>query len=200
MKLEEVTKIFAGTGFTVSKFAPIENQYWPSAYTELREANPWWLVTTEFGVIKIGWRKRVISIHWDETLIRGQVTPHDVTKDSDMVHAYTEAAATEYLTELRHLADVHEIATVEPALPRPVTIQIYAHSRDTNQFTVWHSDGAETDLTEFSQGYVPRGIGIGGGDALQLTVDIETGRILNWDAEKVKAHIATTIEEGKYDL
>lgn len=200
MKLEEVTLLFREAGFDVSNYKPIENQYWPESYTELRNANPWWLVTTQFGEVKIGWRKRVISIDWEKTLIRGEVTSDNVTKDSDLVHAYSMGDALEYLTELRRLADVHEIAVVEPPAPQPVTLQIYAYSRDTNQFTVWHSDGAETDLTEFSQGYVPRGIGIGGGDALQLTVDIETGRILNWDAEKVKAHIAKTIEEGKYDL
>lgn len=31
-----------------------------------------------------------------------------------------------------------------------------------------------------SNGYVPRGLGIGGGDDVHLDIDLETGQILNW--------------------
>jgi len=34
-------------------------------------------------------------------------------------------------------------------------------------------------------GYVPRGIGIGDGDYLSLNVDLDTGRIIDWDREAV---------------
>jgi hypothetical protein len=31
-----------------------------------------------------------------------------------------------------------------------------------------------------SDGYVPNDIGIGGGDYIEIDIDMETGRILNW--------------------
>ena len=42
-------------------------------------------------------------------------------------------------------------------------------------------------------GYVPRGFGIGGGDDVELIIDLETGQILNWkkpEAEIVREFIA----------
>ena len=32
-------------------------------------------------------------------------------------------------------------------------------------------------------GYVPRGIGIGGGDDVELDIDIETGQIIGWNSK-----------------
>lgn len=61
----------------------------------------WWLVKTELGLIKIGWRKRVICIDWSETPIRKLVTTDDVTKDETMVHAWSVGEAIKYLTTLR---------------------------------------------------------------------------------------------------
>jgi hypothetical protein len=40
----------------------IPNEYSPSSYY-----NPWFIVTTNKGPIKIGWRKRVINIDWSES-------------------------------------------------------------------------------------------------------------------------------------
>lgn len=39
-------------------------------------------------------------------------------------------------------------------------------------------DGKETE----SDGYVPRNIGIGGGDYVDIDIDMKTGQILNWKA------------------
>jgi hypothetical protein len=61
----------------------------------------WWLVKVDQGYIKIGWRKRVINIDWSETPLRKIITPDDVTKSGDMVHAWSIAKAIEYLTEVR---------------------------------------------------------------------------------------------------
>lgn len=38
-------------------------------------------------------------------------------------------------------------------------------------------------------GYVPVKMCIGGGDDVELVIDIETGTIQNWDAEKVRARL-----------
>ena len=62
--------------------------------------DPWWLVRTSRGLIKIGWRKRVINIDWSDTNLRVIVTPDDVTKSVVMVHAWSEEKAVEYLKAL----------------------------------------------------------------------------------------------------
>ncbi len=36
------------------------------------------------------------------------------------------------------------------------------------------------ELNLFKDGYVPYGLGIGGGDYVDLTIDTETGKILGW--------------------
>ena len=37
--------------------------------------------------------------------------------------------------------------------------------------------------------YVPLGIGIGGGDAVNLDIDVETGKIIGWNPELIKNFI-----------
>lgn len=82
----------------------LENQYWPEAYVEERRGSPWWLAHTEWGVIRMGWRKRVFSIQWEGTEYRGIITEDSTTKDAVMVHAWGYPKAVEYLSDLgRHL-------------------------------------------------------------------------------------------------
>jgi hypothetical protein len=76
---------------------PLVNQY------DADSKDPWWLVKTPAGLIKLGWRKRVISIDWSDTAIREVITDHDVTKDETMVHAWGIARAVEYLERLGFL-------------------------------------------------------------------------------------------------
>lgn len=71
---------------------------------EVCRKNPWWLVETQMGLIKIGWRKRVISIDWSATKIRAIITTDDCTKDESSVHAWGHAKAVEHLTNLRMIA------------------------------------------------------------------------------------------------
>jgi hypothetical protein len=75
----------------------------PDGYIRER-GSPWWLVQTPYGLIKIGWRKRVIDIDWSGTSVRAIVTEHSVTKEDTMVHAWSYARAVEYLAEWRRLA------------------------------------------------------------------------------------------------
>ncbi|SIT50453.1 hypothetical protein BN2476_830024 [Paraburkholderia piptadeniae] len=99
----ETRGLFEVSGFRVERIYRLENQYWPLApdYDQLRRESPWWLVKTPIGLIMVGWRKRVLSIDWEDTSIRAVVTEDDVTKDQTMVHAYSMAKAVEYLTGLR---------------------------------------------------------------------------------------------------
>lgn len=101
MKKEEALAIFMLAYFDVKAIYELPNEYWPEAYVVQRAESPWWLVSTEMGNIKIGWRKRVISINWEETGVECIVTDDDVTKGKFMVHAYSHAAAVKYLDALR---------------------------------------------------------------------------------------------------
>lgn len=109
---EKVLSLFMLADIKVLDMDEIPNQYWPRVpdYLELRDKSPWWLVYTEFGTIKIGWRKRVMQIDWnrfeDEKASAVIVTDDDVTKSPYNVHAYSEPKAVEYLQNLkRHMVN-----------------------------------------------------------------------------------------------
>lgn len=69
-----------------------------------RLSEPWLIVTTAIGHIKIGWRKRVIQIDWSQTdLVKTaeDLFPEEnVTKDKQMIHAWSYEKAKEYLSVL----------------------------------------------------------------------------------------------------
>lgn len=101
MKATFAIALFEMADFEIKSMHEIPNGYWPHAYIEMREKNPWWLFETEFGIIKIGWRKRVISIDWESTKIKiPDLTEDDVTKNDYLVHAWSYSKALEYLTNL----------------------------------------------------------------------------------------------------
>lgn len=52
----------------------------------------------------------------------------------------------------------------------------------------------EADGFEY-EGYVPSGLGFGGGDAFNISIDVETGQILNWKSDKVKDWIVNEFKE-----
>jgi hypothetical protein len=100
---EEVTSILTLAGLKPERMWELANGYWPlaPAYDDVR--SPWWLAQTSIGLIRIGSRKRVISIEWDACKVRGIVTTDDVTKGETMVHAWSASKAIEYLQRLRQL-------------------------------------------------------------------------------------------------
>jgi hypothetical protein len=97
----ETESILTLAGLPPERMWELANGYWPLApeYDDVRR--PWWLAMTSLGLIRIGWRKRVLSIDWEATPHRHVVTSDDVTKDDTGVHAYSTAKAVEYLTALR---------------------------------------------------------------------------------------------------
>lgn len=102
MKEEIARGLFAIAGIEIESIFKLANEYWPEHpdYEEIRRKNPWWLIKTRYGLIKIGWRKRVIKIDWSDTKLEKIITADDVTKDKSRVHAWTYTKALEYLIEL----------------------------------------------------------------------------------------------------
>lgn len=103
---EKLLALFIAAGITVRTVWELPNGYWPDApsYADVRRRSPWLLVKTEWGLVQIGWRKRVIQIDWSDTPVRGEVTTHDVTKSDVLVHAWSEERAVEYLKAWKALA------------------------------------------------------------------------------------------------
>jgi hypothetical protein len=62
---------------------------------------PWFIITTNKGRIKIGWRKRVIEINWDDSIIIENAEflfpNEDVTKFDKTIHAWELEKAKQYI-------------------------------------------------------------------------------------------------------
>lgn len=63
---------------------------------------PWFIVTTKIGRIKIGWRKRVIEIDWEDTIETTEFADNlfpgeDVTKGNKYIHAWSVEDAKRYV-------------------------------------------------------------------------------------------------------
>lgn len=65
---------------------------------------PWFIITTNKGRIKIGWRKRVIHIEWTDTIIKENAEKmfpnEDVTRFDKVIHAWGPEKAKEYINLL----------------------------------------------------------------------------------------------------
>lgn len=95
--------LFVGAGFQITEEYELMNMYWPRnpAYFQMIIDNPWYLFKTQYGYIRVGWRKRVISLNWESTELRTIITEDQTTKDPDMVHAWTYADLSKYLFALK---------------------------------------------------------------------------------------------------
>lgn len=62
---------------------------------------PWFIVTTEIGRFKIGWRKRVIHLEWADTVVSKSAEElfpgEDVTKFERTIHAWGLDKARQYI-------------------------------------------------------------------------------------------------------
>lgn len=116
----DVRALFNVVGIPILHLHELPNHYWPRTleYRVLRESSPWWLVETPYGIIKIGYRKRVLHIEWGRTKARIIVTPDNVTKDTTHVHSYDKPSTVAYMArlaeELRRLERLDLTSKVEP--------------------------------------------------------------------------------------
>ena len=108
-KWEFFAALFTLADIKVLNVWELANCYFPPVFVVGRTNTPWWLVKTEVGLIKIGRRKRVWVIDWEDTPIRKIITSDEVTKNETIVHAWTEEKLLEYLKVLRE-----EMVSVRP--------------------------------------------------------------------------------------
>jgi hypothetical protein len=103
----EFREIFAKAGFTEIQMISLPNEYCPCEHCP-----PWFDVTTELGTFKIGWRKRVVCINWNNTVPATEgyqcltyklFEDEDVTKGEGYIHAWGYDKATDYLARLHDL-------------------------------------------------------------------------------------------------
>lgn len=76
----------------------------PNEYGNGTHGTPWLMVTTPKGRIKIGWRKRVIVVDWEQSVNQQtaeELFPdEDVTKSGKMIHAWFYDKAAEYIKKI----------------------------------------------------------------------------------------------------
>lgn len=89
---DKLLKIFEDANIVVLQYWDVKNQYYG-------DRADWLLVKTKYGLITIGWRKRVITIDWGDTKIK-HVVSHDVTKGVYMCHAWSYAEAKDLLKQV----------------------------------------------------------------------------------------------------
>jgi len=101
---DQAQSILLLAGLSPLRMWELANGYWPDTpvYDDVRR--PWWLAQTSLGLIRLGWRKRVLEIDWGATDIKAIVTDDDVTRGETMVHAWSVEKAVAYLRRLKELA------------------------------------------------------------------------------------------------
>lgn len=99
---KEIKGILDRSEIPYTEMVMIPNQYHPNP--DSTYYGPWFIVETPKGRIKIGWRKRVISIDWSRS--GWSATGKDVVEDPDVthweqgVHAYGADKAVEALRKI----------------------------------------------------------------------------------------------------
>ena len=101
--LKEFKNCFTKAGFEDFVLIPIPNEYCHDI-KNCTICSSWFNVETKWGIIKIGWRKRVINIDWSHIgRVDGKALFEDqeTTVDKHMVHAWGYEKCIEYLEKLK---------------------------------------------------------------------------------------------------
>jgi hypothetical protein len=101
-EIEFFQDVLKGAGMADAPIRIIPNEYHSGIYN-----NPWFIIESKWGPIRIGWRKSVINIDWSDSRIKhkGRVLLkefHDkgITIDDQYAHAYGKDNAVTYLRAL----------------------------------------------------------------------------------------------------
>lgn len=101
---KDVPLMFEEAGYGKVGMQQIPNEYDGSLH------RPWFRVFTNIGVIKMGWRKRVIEINYSDSIVRENAKDifkgEEVTMIDQMIHAWGREKAVEYLKGLRSIAGI----------------------------------------------------------------------------------------------
>jgi hypothetical protein len=101
---EKMLALFSLANIKIHSVWRLPNYYFENCEDEvgkhIAKTSPHWLVKTDKGLIRLGWRKRVLEIDWTDTKIEKIVTEDEVTKNEHLVHAYTIPDAVKYLQSL----------------------------------------------------------------------------------------------------
>jgi hypothetical protein len=73
------------------------------------------------------------------------------------------------------------------------TLKLFGKTSDMSSMKIIDNDG-ETIMDH--EGYVPHDMCIGGGDYVKLEIDIESGKVIGWNPEKVKTSIAEFLDDN----
>ena len=103
--LHEARELFEIAGLGPIYVREIDNKYCGPKCCPQRV---WLLVTTQLGVIEIGWRKSVMAIDWSASDVKATAedlfADEKVTKGEKMIHAHDYRAAHRYLVKIRESA------------------------------------------------------------------------------------------------
>lgn len=98
----EIADIYQRAGVEAIYMEPLRNGYCPEPCCLNK---PWFRVTSKIGHVVIGWRKRVISIDWKDTVLKDrsgeELFPDEkVTRLETGIHAWGVDAAVKYIQHL----------------------------------------------------------------------------------------------------
>ncbi len=101
-------KMFAEAGLGEMNVDSILNEYWGA------DGPPWVLMRTPKGDLRVGHRKRVYHLDWENLKVGPEVEldakvlfpNEDTTKEGRYIHAWTEAKLVEYLLKLSEAANI----------------------------------------------------------------------------------------------
>ena len=97
-QLAEVEKEKLMSILTLSGLKP--KRHWDIKNGYHGQGADWILADTPIGLIKFGWRKRVIEIDWSDTKVN-YLVEDEVTKDNNFCHAWSYPDAVKYMFGLK---------------------------------------------------------------------------------------------------
>lgn len=106
--IDIATKEFKDIFSKVYDLHDLEFRAIPNQYDNWEGYEPWFIVTTPNGDIKIGWKKRVINIEWLDNYkhFTEKFEDENVTRQFDdgkrLIHAWGRDKCTEYLTRAKN--------------------------------------------------------------------------------------------------
>lgn len=96
-------KIFEEAAIDVTKVTPTKNEY-----CSCENCAPWYIFETPLGKFKVGWRKRVINLAWEELIKELPVrifSREKVTQGATYIHCWGYDAMLKYLKRIKKALD-----------------------------------------------------------------------------------------------